>query len=89
MNIYRKYKNHDVIWNFLEKASIICRTCVHQKILLQGKHPISYVIIKTLLQKLTTEFRLKKIPTDDQIEHIVDYMKACGIQRSQMAGVND
>ena len=38
---------------------------------------------------MTTEFELKKIPTDDQIEHTVDYMKECGIHRSQLAGVND
>ena len=38
---------------------------------------------------MTTEFKLRKIPKDNQIEHTVDYIKACGIHRSQMAGVND
>ena len=74
---------------FSEKASIVCRTCVHQDIILSGYHPITQVIINTLLQKLTEKFTSAKLPSNEIIRPIVGFITRCGCQKSQLDEISN
>ena len=73
----------------LEETSIICNTCVKQGILLSGHHPVGNAIIRALLEKLALNMAHNIIPTDKQVDAIVNFMHSCGIQETDIDLIYD